>query len=147
MSPQVDFYLLGSDQRSAKNLLACKLVSKAYAQKLSVYLSVSDSGHAAELDHMLWTFSQGSFIPHTVCENEKQPIDQYPVLIGPVDGRNQAGRSLLINLGDRVPDRYSDFQRILEVVSAEQADKSSARIRFKHYKSAGVTPATHEISV
>ena len=139
--------MLGSDQRSAKNLLACKLVAKAHAQKLSVYLSVADAGHAAELDNMLWTFSQGSFIPHAVCSNEKQEIDRYPVLIGPMDSGNQAGRKLLINLGDKVSDHYQDFHRILEVVSAEQADKSSARNRFKLYKSAGVTPATHEISV
>ena len=63
---QVDFYILDSDSDDARLLLACKIVDKAMQLDHHVYIHSTSDDEARKLDELLWTFSQGSFIPHLV---------------------------------------------------------------------------------
>ena len=44
---------------------------------------------------------------------------------------------MLVNLGDQVPDGREAFARLIEIVSMDEADRQSARSRWKQYAAQG----------
>ena len=70
---KVDFYLLGAGHNSHA-LFACRLAEKVWRLGHRVYLLAADPPAANELDDLLWTFSQGSFVPHALSSRRKTPI-------------------------------------------------------------------------
>lgn len=128
---RVDFYVLDSEGSHLRELYACRVTEKAYKLGHSVYIHVSDDQQAQALDDMLWTFSQGSFIPHARCDAAVQP--DTPVHIG--YGKEPDFTSdVLINLAPAVPSFYSRFERVVEIVDQSEAVKSKGRERFKFYR-------------
>ncbi len=49
---------------------------------------------------------------------------------------------VLLNLGHEVPGGFERFERLIEVVSLDDADRQGARGRWKHYADRGyaITP-------
>jgi DNA polymerase-3 subunit chi len=109
---RVDFYLLGADGDSRERI-ACRLAEKAWRLGNRVYLLAPDKPAALELDELLWTFSQGSFVPHAVCTGDSD-AEIHPVLIG----HNEPPavlQDVLISLAPEVPTWFSRFA--LELVA------------------------------
>ena len=80
---QVDFYILGSDSDDARLKLACRIAEKAMKLDNHVYIHVETPAQGQQLDDLLWTFSQGSFVPHRQLQDgefRERPLE--PVLIG-----------------------------------------------------------------
>lgn len=139
---KVDFYLLGNDGDS-RELFACRLTEKAWRLGHRVYLLAPDQVSANELDELLWTFSQGSFVPHAVCRKETD-VEQHPVLIG--HGEPPSGLTdVLISLAPDVPAWFSRFTRVAEMVGANENEKASARERFRFYRERGYPLETHNL--
>ena len=46
-----------------------------------------------------------------------------------------------------LPPGYERFQRVIEVVTADAADRASARERWKHYKAQGIEPQRHDLQL
>ena len=140
---QVDFYLLGSGGER-RELFACRLVEKAWRLGHRVYLLAPDPATAAELDELLWTFSQGSFVPHGLHAGEPPANDDQPVLIG--HGEPPAGfDDVLVSLAGEVPAWFSRFARVAELVGSDEPAKIQARERFRFYREHGAAPATHNL--
>src|SRR6476659_89495 len=57
----------------------CLLLSKLYLQKYRMLVLMQDKTKAQELDNLLWTFSQQSFIPHALVDDDFQ--GQHPIVI------------------------------------------------------------------
>ena len=56
------------ETNTEEQLLAlCKWVDRFYEEGKKVQIVASSSAAAQHLDHLLWTFAQGSFIPHRFC--------------------------------------------------------------------------------
>ena len=147
MTIQVDFYVLGRDDVAAKHHHACRLVNEAHGRGLKVYLRTDDPQHSRLLDKMLWTFDQGSFVPHVVCDDARDrphDINRYPVQIGHDDAPADCV-DLLVSLRREVPADYVKFSRVAEVIIDREADKSAGRARFRFYRERGITPKTHKI--
>jgi DNA polymerase-3 subunit chi len=53
---------------------------------------------------------------------------------------------VLVNLRDEWPPSFSRFQRLIEMVSDNHADKSAARTRYKFYRDRGYEIRTHDLS-
>jgi DNA polymerase-3 subunit chi len=51
---------------------------------------------------------------------------------------------VLLNLGGVVPPGFERFERLIEVVSAEDADLQQARLRWRHYASRGYAMTRHD---
>lgn len=136
---QVDFYLLNGDRRE---LIACRLVEKAWRLGHRVYLLAPDKPAALELDELLWTFSQGSFVPHAVVGGAAD--DEQPVLIGH-DEPPAALDDVLVSLADAVPPWFNRFTRIAELVGASDDDKARGRERYRFYRERGYPLATHNL--
>jgi len=140
---KVDFYLLSAGDPDGRERTACRLVEKAYRLGHRVYLLAPDQDATLELDELLWTFSQGSFVPHAVCTVDADP-DVHPVLIGHTEPP-AALNDVLVSLVADVPPWFSRFSRVAELVGAADADKARARERFRFYRERGYPLDTHNL--
>jgi DNA polymerase-3 subunit chi len=142
---QVDFYILDSDSDDARLSLACKIVDKATQLDHHVFIHSTSDGEAQQLDELLWTFSQGSFIPHRVVRAELDSPPPEPVLIG-VNQTPGAGRwDVLINLAPEVPEFFSRYERVAEVVDANPVRREQSRERYRFYRDRGYKLNTHQV--
>src|SRR5579863_3164613 len=74
MTERVDFYVLKSAAAKQRWTFACRLIEKAYLRDLRVVIVNETLADAKQLDELLWTFNERSFIPHMICLDE-QPVD------------------------------------------------------------------------
>ncbi len=137
---KVDFYVLESSSRSACEQFACKLIEKVFNLNHRVYVHADSVQQVNTMDNLLWTFNQGSFLPHGIVdENDKC---NNPIALGCND-KLTCHYDVLINLSSNVPDVHRQFSRIVEFVGA---DKSLARNKFRHYQQLDYEINTHNIN-
>jgi DNA polymerase III subunit chi len=124
---QVDFYILESDSEDARLRLTCRLVDKATQQNQHVFINASSDVEAQTLDELLWTFSQGSFIPHTIVRHSTDAAPREPVVIGLNQAHAGERWDMLVNLAADVPEFFSRYQRVAEnfLVATSALRKSS----------------------
>jgi DNA polymerase III subunit chi len=141
---KVDFYVLGTADKRTRLLTACRLAEKAFDQGLRVAVRTAGPAETAEVDELMWTFSDRSFVPHGVWPVEPEFAAATPVLIasGALPGSH---RDVLVNLGDDLPADPGDYARVCEVVAGDEDAKRRARIRWRGYRDAGLEPATHNL--
>lgn len=140
---KVDFYILPATGEIARQQFACRLAEKAYRLENRVHIHVSDRDNLQILDDLLWTFRDGSFVPHEVIGiSPGEPAS--PVTIG-CDEEPHTQCDLLINLGDTIPSRASSFPRVAEVVTSDEESKAQSRKRFVDYRDQGHTLDTHKL--
>ena len=137
---QVDFYVLPESAPKSRTLFACRLAEKAFALGHRVFVHAPGEGAAREVDELLWTFWDRSFIPHCRADEDADA----PVHIG--GGPEPAGDyHLLINLGAQVPSFVERFARVAEVVDRDETRKAEGRERFRFYKDRGYPLETHKL--
>ena len=142
MAPRIDFYVLPGQESKGRLLLACRLAEKAYGLGHRVYLHATSPEQARQLDDLLWTFRQGSFVPHTLCP----PVegDASPVSIGS-DETPAGAADVLINLSDTVPAFFEHYQRVAELVDQQPSVLTKSRERFRFYRDRGYEPISHRL--
>jgi len=138
---RVDFYVLAASGEHARQQFACRLAEKAYKLKHPVHIRAADIDSARQLDDLLWTFRDGSFVPHEIMGHAAA---ESPVTIASDDSLPEE-RHLLINLGASIPEQAASFPRIAEIVSADEDCKAQSRQRFVDYREQGHTLDTHNI--
>jgi len=142
--PKIDFYLLREAEPRARLRTACRLVEKAYEQGLRVALRTADAKETAELDELLWTFSDRSFVPHCVWPADPALASETPVVIGS-GALPESHRDVLVNLGDEAPPGFEGYSRVLEIVGADEGAKTLARNRWRRYREHGANPESHNL--
>ncbi|MEC9376378.1 MAG: DNA polymerase III subunit chi [Pseudomonadota bacterium] len=140
---RVDFYILASENQASRLLFACRLSEKAYRMKKKVYAHTKSINQAEELNRMLWTFRNDSFVPHE-CINRNQSV-QSPIKIGTPEVYSDSGE-ILINLCEVVPTFSEAYQRIVEIITSNKDALENGRKRFQHYRNLGLEPDTHNIT-
>lgn len=140
---KVDFYVLKASGDAARQHFACRLAEKAYRLENTVHIKAADENSASKLDDMLWTFRDGSFVPHELVSGPGADQD-VPVTIGTADS-GTGNRDLLINLGDTLPADLSSYGRIAEIVASDDNSKAQSRNRFVEYREDGHTLETHKL--
>jgi len=140
---RVSFYLLADPEPAARLAFACRLTEKVYKLNQRIHAHVPDNGMARALDELLWTFRQGSFVPHEIVAEGRPPAA--PVTIGSV-GTEGPEADLLLNLAEEVPDGFARYGRIAEIVDGSAAGREAGRLRHRHYRQLGLEPETHEVS-
>ena len=142
---QVDFYILGKDSVSALLKTACRIAEKAMKQQQHIYVNAQSEAQARNLDDLLWTFSQGSFIPHRLVEIGDAQNATEPVIVGFGDVPKDDNWQLIINLADTVPEFFSRYERVIEIVDANLERRAQGRERYRFYKERGYQLNTHNI--
>jgi DNA polymerase III subunit chi len=136
---RIDFYVGARDRID----VACRLAAKAVQAKTRLIVYAPDETVLAKIDRLLWTQSAIGFIPH--CMSHDPLASETPVLLArnidspPVD-------DVILNLADACPPTFARFQRLLEIVSQDDADKAAARERFRFYRDRGYRIETHNLS-
>ena len=140
---RVDFYILKQAGSRSRHSFACRLAEKAYRLENTVHIHTGDRSDAESLNELLWTFRDGSFVPHELAVSTSDNR-QSPISIGSGDDEI-APRDLLINLSDQIPIFAEAFPRVAELVSSDEPCKRESRKRFAEYRDKGHTLQTHDV--
>ena len=141
---RIDFYLLAGS--AAEEVSAtCMLCEKAVSAGHLLYVHAPDATQADAIDGALWSFRQNSFIAHERFTGEAITAPQPPVLIGGVEPPD-SHHGILVNLGGDVPHWFSSFERVLEIVGADEKRRAQSRERYRFYRERGYELKTFEQS-
>lgn len=141
---RVDFYILDDSTDSARLRVAARIAEKAMQQDHHVYINTSGAAESSRLDEVLWTFSQGSFVPHRVVEAAPTEHCEEPVLIGSAVAIDEPC-DVLINLAGDVPEFFSRYDRVAEIVDSESGRRDAGRARYKYYRDRGYELNSHKV--
>ena len=140
---RVDFYVVAGSGDQARRQFACRLAEKAYRLKNTVYIEVNDAATAQVMDELLWTFRDGSFVPHDRLSSAAgDPVS--PVTIG-FDAADNLNADLVINLTNDLPRTMNTSTRIAEIVTSDDDGKLYSRRKYAAYRKDGHTLETHKI--
>lgn len=139
---RIDFYVLENPDARAQGRLTCRLADKAFARQLQVYIHTNNRRESDQLDQLMWVYQDGSFLPH--CLYDTDSAAETPILIGH-DHEPEQTTDVLINLADSVPNFYSRFERVVELVCGDEAARQKARQRYKYYRDRGYAIETHKL--
>ena len=126
---------------------ACRVVRKARSAGKTVLVFCRDDERRSRLDLALWTFSALDFLPHVDLPSPLAALT--PIWLS--GSRLDSQRDLLLLLDDEPPPEFASwfpqFERVIDLVSVDQADRTLARRRFKVYRDAGFAAVAHEIGI
>ena len=139
---QVDFYILPATEQEKQLLFACGLTEKAWQRGHQVFIQAQDRTQAEQIDQLLWQFRPDSFIPHLLIDDEK--IDSVPVAIG-FDEQCGQHHDVMINLCEHIPDHFSRFERVAEIVFQQQTLLAAKRNDWRFYQQRGYQLNRHDM--
>jgi DNA polymerase-3 subunit chi len=136
---RVDFHFNAPDRLQ----YGCRLVRKIHRSGARLLVWCEDAVALAQFDELLWTFSDADFIPHVVASDAL--ATDTPVLLAaePIDTPHH---EVLVNLSQQTPPMFSRFDRLIEVVSSHDTDRTLARERWRFYKERGYPLNAHDLA-
>ena len=135
---RIDFYRYADD----KLRFACRLAARAYESSARVVVWSPQRSTLDAFDKALWTYQATKFVPHVALES---PLaGETPVVLA-TGGESLPHHEVLLNLGDEWPPFFASFDRVLEIVSTDEADKERARGRYAFYKQRGYELKVHDV--
>jgi DNA polymerase-3 subunit chi len=140
---RIDFYVLKQPGALSRQNFACRLAEKAYRLQNTVHIHAESQADAKRIDELLWTFREGSFVPHHILGTNADRQES-AVTIG-CNEQPAEPRDLLINLGVDIPAFAESFPRVAELVTSDDECKQQSRKRFADYRSKGHTLETHNV--
>jgi DNA polymerase-3 subunit chi len=140
--PKIDFYIIEETNPGARLRLVCRLIEKAHKNRHRIYIHTDVKAIALQLDELLWTYREDSFLPHNLYGEGPEPAP--PIQIG-FDAVPEKQRDILINLGAEIPEFHQQFARVLEIVSAEPEVQTAAREHYRQYREKGYAINTHKL--
>ncbi len=127
------FYIL--NKAEDLKISVCKIIKEYYKKKYKIFVSSRSDDLVNELNNLLWTFEQISFIPHCTTKNydKNSPIllsgkDSFPKTI------NLKEYDVWLNLDDEMEENYTDFEIILEIVSQNEEERILSRKKYLNYQ-------------
>jgi DNA polymerase-3 subunit chi len=144
MTKRADFYYITGED----NLhFACRVLEKAYQNKHQVYVHVATELDAQKLNELLWTFQQGSFIPHAIASTYEQ--DPPPIEIG-FGAKYQLPkhRDIVMNLASQadIAKATVEFDRVIEIIAGDKALQTLSEKNKSFYQQHDVEIKEHQIS-
>ena len=143
MPPRVDFYVSEAAGADVRLRLACRIAEKAYLARQKVVVLLDDAENLRRFDELLWTFGDGSFVPHDSVTSADAPCEA-PVALttGPLPADHA---DVLINLAGAVPPFFDRFARVAEFLDGRPEVRTAGRERFKAYRAKSLEPQTHNV--
>jgi DNA polymerase-3 subunit chi len=141
-NPRVDFYVMEGAAAAARLKVACRLAEKAYLASQRALIWCTERAELETLDDLLWTFADGSFVPHEWLTSNV--TGEAPVLLS--DGAIPAAAfDFVINLAVEPPPFMHLTRRIAEIIDGDEGRRRAGRLRFKAYRELGIEPVTHTL--
>jgi DNA polymerase-3 subunit chi len=124
-------------------LFACRLLRKAVNAGARLVVT-APAERLAGLDERLWTFDPQSFVPHVRVPGPADTLAaRTPVWLCLAPPTVPTRPPVLVNLGADAAAAAGDFERVIEIVGTDAADRAAARSRWRHYESWGAQPVHH----
>lgn len=137
---RIDFHFNASDKLG----YGCRLVRKIYRTGKRVLVCCDDPVRLAAFDQALWTFAPHDFVPHVMAGD---PLaGETPVLLGASADEVPQQHDVLVNLGDDMPLGFARFERLIEVVAEDDADRARGRERWRFYRDRGYPLVRHDVA-
>ena len=127
---RIDFYHYAED----KLRFACRLAAKAHERASRVVVWSPERAVLERFDRELWSLQATGFVPH--CFAGSAAAAETPIVLAHADGE-LPHHDVLLNLGDDWPPFFASFERVLEIVATDEADKERARARYVFYRKRG----------
>jgi DNA polymerase-3 subunit chi len=127
---------------------ACRLVRKAVSARGLRVVVVGEAQMLEAIDAGLWQLSPSDFIAHCRGDAQAHMVARSPVILS-AEGADIASlphREMLVNLGPEVPAGFERFERLIDIVSDEPADRQIGRARWRHYADRGYTIQPHDFA-
>lgn len=119
----------------------CRLLRKAYSSGAQVTV-FGDEQPLQALSKALWTMGDTEFVPHALWNSSSAEQTYSPILFTP-DLSDSKQHQILLNIGEQTPKGFESFEKLLEVVSLDAAEREQARKRLAFYKQRGYHIAYH----
>jgi DNA polymerase-3 subunit chi len=144
---EVKFYHNAPDRLVA----ACSIAAKAVRQGRRVVVHAPDAALAQRFDNMLWSAQPLSFVPHVTADSPLAARTPVVIATGLDNLPNDGTMSdVLVNLGDgvnnRLPQGYTRFRMLVEIVSTQEADRQQARQRWQAFKELGLPITAYDLA-
>jgi len=135
---RVDFYVIEEPAPAARLRVACRLAEKAYLTSRRTLIWHTERAELEALDGLLWTFADGSFVPHDWLTSNAA---EAPVLLG-VGSPPAEAFDFVVNLAADPPPFLHLTRRIAEIIDGDEGRRRAGRARFKAYRELGIQPTT-----
>src|SRR6202022_4283144 len=127
---RVDFANVDESPRPARLKLACRLAEKAYLAAQTALVWHTDAEELKAFDDMLWTFMDGSFVPHEML-TAGASSEETPVLLS-AGTAPPADVDIIINLAPDVPGCLARTRRVAEIIDGDDPRRRPGRRRLQH---------------
>ena len=121
----------------------CRLLRKAVAAHGARLVLVADAELLETVDLALWKLSHSDFIAHCRDDAASGVVARSPVVLADAAALALPDRPILVNLGAGLPARFERFERLIDIVGSDEADRQAGRARWRHYKDRGYAIRTH----
>ena len=136
---RVEFHFNAPDRLQA----VCRLAAQAMAAGERMLIYAPEAELAARLDRLMWTSPATGFVPHCGVDDALAP--DTPVLIARADDA-PADVGVLVNLAAECPPHFARFERLVEVIGTEEAEREAGRSRYREYKARGYAIKNHDLT-
>lgn len=125
----------------------CRLLRKIWRSGLRAHV-VLQAPEIHALDIALWTFAAEEFVPHATQHAPEHVLVRSPIVLAD-ESRMAPADCVWVNLLPHVPASWQGApagQRIVEVVTQEEADRRDARERWRWYTTHGHQLVRHDLA-
>jgi len=135
---RIDFHVNAPDKLAH----GCRLLRKVVRAGQRAVV-IGPPALIADLDEALWTFSPLDFLPHVAVTD---PLATSTPIVLCTEALDTPHQEVLVNLGTDTPAFFSRFERLIEVVARDDADRAAARSRWRFYKERGYPMASFDLA-
>jgi DNA polymerase-3 subunit chi len=122
---------------------ACRLLRKAVGAHGARLVVVAEPQVLDAIDIALWKISPSEFLAHCRSDDAPALLARSPIVLADSGSASLPDRPILVNLGAGLPAGFERFERLIDIVGSEDADKFAGRTRWRHYKDRGYAIRTH----
>ena len=136
---KIDFYIHVNN----KLQMLCTLAAKALARKVRLLILTPDLQTTEQAERSLWMQPAIGFLPH--CRSNHRLAAVTPIIVDHVP-EPIVHEQVLVNLQAECPLVFSRFELVIEIVTADAADREAARDRYRFYRDRGYEIRNHDMS-
>jgi DNA polymerase III subunit chi len=135
----IDFHILQDTSVEARWLYVCRFIEKVERLGHNILVVVDTEHEANELDDLLWSFKPESFIAHQIIGGDQDA--KVEITFTSAAGEHH---DVLINLSSQIPEYFSRFARLAEIVIQEPKILENTREHYRFYKQRGYPITQHQ---
>lgn len=141
---QIDFHILQDTSVEARWLYVCRFIEKVERLGHGILVVTDTLDQAQELDDLLWSFKPESFIAHQIIGGDEEV--KVEITHADESGAIKSGEhhDVLINLSSQIPEFFSRFARVAEIVIQEPKILENTRDHYRFYKQRGYPINQHQ---